>query len=240
MHKPIPALLALCFAACATTELRAQSAEPFGVIKVVAPKDDQPVIEWQKLMANVGAARRELEQCRSEPDHCNDAERRFVALTKEAAGLQGRARIELVNQRINGEIRYATDETQWGREDDWSLPIDAAKAGSLDTGRGDCEDYVLAKYMALHQAGVPDEELRMVLVRDNFTDQDHAVLAVRDGDAWLILDNRWNELAEDRELTLRFTPLFMVEKTGVSLLARTFRMSDGAFLAPRIRPAAGR
>jgi len=44
---------------------------------------------------------------------------------------------------------------------------DVNKEGSLNTGVGDCEDYVLAKYAALHQAGVPDENLRMVLVRDD-------------------------------------------------------------------------
>jgi predicted transglutaminase-like cysteine proteinase len=54
-----------------------------------------------------------------------------------------------------------------GVEDAWSLSIDVNKEGSLNTGVGDCDDYVLAKYAALHQAGMPDENLRMVLVRDN-------------------------------------------------------------------------
>jgi predicted transglutaminase-like cysteine proteinase len=49
-----------------------------------------------------------------------------------------------------------------GLEDAWSLPIDVNKEGSFNAGAGDCEDYVLAKYAALHQAGVPDENLRMV------------------------------------------------------------------------------
>jgi hypothetical protein len=59
---------------------------------------------------------------------------------------------------------------------------------------------VLAKYAALHQAGVPDENLRMVLVRDNAVRADHAVLAVRHDKRWLVLDNRWNKLFEDKEL----------------------------------------
>src|SRR5947207_13432906 len=101
---------------------------------------------------------RELAKCRTEPDRCNAAERRFESIVKD-----GRAKIEFVNERINGEIRYEPDTAQWGVEDAWSLPIDVNKEGSLNTGVGDCEDYVLAKYAALHQAGVPDENLRMVL-----------------------------------------------------------------------------
>ena len=159
---------------------------------------------------------------------------------KEAAGRQGRARIEFVNEWINGAIRYTSDQTQWGADDVWSLPIDANGEGSLNTGKGDCEDYAIAKYVALHQAGVPDAKLRMILVHDNVVDQDHAVLAVRDDGKWLILDSRWNKLIEDTELMRlnRFEPLYIVEKTGVSLLARRFRLSDPMFAAPRNAPAA--
>jgi predicted transglutaminase-like cysteine proteinase len=241
MHKPILALLALSFAASATTQSSAQPAEPFGLVKIVAPETDEPVVEWRKLMANLGAARHELELCQTEPDHCNDAEREFLTLIREAEALKGRARIELVNQRINGEIHYTTDEAQWGSEDVWSLPIDANKDGSLDTGRGDCEDYVIAKYWALNQAGVPDAELRAALVHDNFVNEDHAVLAVRADNKWLILDNRWSGLMEDKELVPRFKPLFLVDKTGVSLLVTQFRLSDRRFIAPRskVSTAAG-
>jgi predicted transglutaminase-like cysteine proteinase len=242
MHKPTAALIALSFAVCAATELRSQSSEPFGLIKIVAPEDGEIVVEWHKLVTNIAAARGELHRCQAQPDRCDDAERGFVALVKEAAGLQGRARIELVNQRINGEIHYTSDEKQWGTDDVWSLPIDPNRKGSLETGEGDCEDYALAKYMALHQSGVPETDLRMVLVHDAVVDQDHAVLAIRDDGKWLILDNRWNQPKEDKELT-SFRPLFIVETSGVSLLAERFRLSDRKFMAPHgaraVHPASG-
>jgi hypothetical protein len=95
---------------------------------------------------------------------------------------------------------------------------------------------VLAKYAALHQAGVPDEKLRMVLVRDNAVRADHAVLAVRHDRRWLILDNRWNKLFEDKELK-QFEPLFVVERKGVRLLSKMFRLSDGKTIAPSTNPA---
>ena len=94
---------------------------------------------------------------------------------------------------------------------------------------------MLAKYAALHQAGVPDENLRMVLVRDNAVHADHAVLAVRHDRRWLVLDNRWNKLFEDKELK-QFKPLFVVERDGVKLLYKRFRLSDGKIIAPGTSP----
>jgi hypothetical protein len=94
---------------------------------------------------------------------------------------------------------------------------------------------VLAKYAALLQAGVPDENLRMVLVRDNAVRVDHAVLAVRHDGRWLVLDNRWNKLLGDRELK-QFKPLFVVERDGVKLLYKRFRLNDGKFIAPGASP----
>ena len=94
---------------------------------------------------------------------------------------------------------------------------------------------VLAKYAALHQAGVLDEKLRMVLVRDNAVRADHAVLAVRHDRRWLILDNRWSKLFEDKELK-QFKPLFVVERDGVKLLYKRFRLSDGKIIAPGASP----
>jgi len=52
---------------------------------------------------------------------------------------------------------------------------------------------------------------------------------------WLILDNRWNKLFEDKELK-QFKPLFVVERNGVKLLSKMFRLSDGKIVAPGSSP----
>ena len=245
-RRELITLIGIAMAACsicAITELRASQDsdrdEPFDMAKLdiakfVAPKGPN-WREWRKIKANVEAEMRELAKCRAEPDHCDAAERRFETLVKQARSKDGLAKIAFVNERINGEIRYEPDKTQWGVEDAWSLPLEVNKEGSLNTGVGDCEDYVLAKYAVLHQAGIPDENLRMVLVRDNAVRVDHAVLAVRHGRQWLILDNRWNKLFEDKELK-QFKPLFVVERDGVKLLAKMFRLSDGKTIAPGANP----
>jgi predicted transglutaminase-like cysteine proteinase len=224
------AMLTLFFCICAVVELRAQSddGEPFGLVKIVAPEGPTKR-EWRKIMTNVKTEVRDLERCRAQPGQCKRAEQEFEAIIKEAKDQQGRARIAFVNERINGKIRYKSDKVESGVEDTWNLALAA-----LSKNVGDCEDYALAKYAALHQAGTPDADLRIVLVRDNAVRQDHAVLAVRHDKQWLILDNRWNTLYRDQELK-QFKPLFVVEKNGVSLLSKMFRLSDFNIIAPRPR-----
>jgi len=107
-----------------------------------------------------------------------------------------------------------------------------APLATLAAGRGDCEDYAIAKYAILRAAGVPAEDLRLLLVRDRAVSQDHAVLAVRDNGQWLILDNRHAALAETAMLP-HFAPLFVLDHTGVSLFASPY----AARPEPDVQPA---
>ena len=179
-------------------------------------------------MTNVKAELRDIKRCREQPDQCTQAVREFEAIVNDAKSQQGRAKIALVNERVNGKIRYKSDQVETGVEDTWNLAL-----AVLTKKVGDCEDYALAKYAALHQAGISDADLRIVLVHDNAVRVDHAVLAVRDDKQWLILDNRWNKLYTDKELR-QFKPLFVVERRGVSLLSKMFRLNDIA-IATRSR-----
>jgi hypothetical protein len=73
----------------------------------------------------------------------------------------------------------------------------------------------------LREAGFPKGDLRLVLVRNRAIRQDHAVLAARHDDGWLILDNRRTELMTDSEAS-SYTPLFAINHRGVQLFAAPF------------------
>jgi predicted transglutaminase-like cysteine proteinase len=148
-----------------------------------------------------------------------------VATIKEAAGLDRRARLQLVNERMNAAIRYTNDWTQWQQADVWSAPLDSEHKGSLESGIGDCEDYAIAKYVALRESGVPDSDLRILLVKDNAVHLDHAVLAARESDHWVVLDNRWSRLTDDTQLR-QFVPLFALNAEGVKLFAAPYAALD--------------
>jgi predicted transglutaminase-like cysteine proteinase len=85
-----------------------------------------------------------------------------------------------VNKWVNDSIKPITDLDQWGVVERWSYP---------DTGKGDCEDYVLLKRRMLMQAGWPREALLITVVRDKRGDG-HAVLTVKTDKGDFILDNQ--------------------------------------------------
>jgi predicted transglutaminase-like cysteine proteinase len=56
---------------------------------------------------------------------------------------------------------FARMVAQWGEVDVWSSPL-----VTFNTGAGDCEDYAIAKYVALQMTGISAEDLRIVVVLD--------------------------------------------------------------------------
>jgi predicted transglutaminase-like cysteine proteinase len=85
---------------------------------------------------------------------------------------------------------------------------------TLAIGGGDCEDYAIAKFVALQEAGVSADDLRIVILRDDLRDEDHAVVAARLDGHWLTLDNRHMVLVEDHDVR-RYRPIFLVDRDGV-------------------------
>lgn len=189
--------------------------EPFGLFSFRAPEG---ILwrKWRAAKADVSAELQQVEACRSDSSNCNDAARRFILIVDEVRSRSGSARIEAANRLINNAIRYTSDLSQHAAVDVWSAPL-----ASLNTGRGDCEDYAIAKYVVLREAGVPEHNLRILLVRDRRVREDHAVLTVRNGETWSVLDNRSSKLASDGEL-LHFTPLFALDSAGVNLFASPY------------------
>jgi hypothetical protein len=85
---------------------------------------------------------------------------------------------------------------------------------TFSSNAGDCEDYAIAKYVALQEIGIAEDDLRLVVIHDRDSNFDHAVAAVRYDGSWLILDNRTLDMRHDAELT-EFEPLFAIDREGV-------------------------
>jgi predicted transglutaminase-like cysteine proteinase len=110
---------------------------------------------------------------------CAHSGRRNTQITQEQMNEAIR-----VNSRVNGSVRQISDMEQYGREDVWALP----------TARGgDCEDIALLKMLELIQAGLPPERLLLATVLDR-NRQGHAVLVLRTGRGYYVLDNLTNEV----------------------------------------------
>jgi predicted transglutaminase-like cysteine proteinase len=193
--------------------------EPFGLFTFRAP-ENAIWRNWRRLEADMAEDRAVLDQCRSNAAGCPTNAAQFLRLINAVKSRSGRDRLVEVNRGVNQAIRYMSDYAQYGVMDRWSAPL-----ATFATGKGDCEDYAIAKYLALSEAGFPREDLRLVLGRDLTIRQDHAVLIARVDGHWLILDSRRSELIDDGAAR-NFTPMFAINHHGVQLFAAPYAKRD--------------
>jgi len=85
---------------------------------------------------------------------------RWQELLEEIAPLSEQEQLVQVNDFFHRNVRYQLDEHLYGVEDYWATPLE-----TLGHGRGDCEDWAIAKYISLRRLGIPDEKLRLIYVR---------------------------------------------------------------------------
>lgn len=189
--------------------------EPFGLFAFLAP-EGALWRKWRGLSSEIAGDDVVVARCRANADDCTPAARKFIAIVDAVKAQSGHARLEEVNRQINTSIRYVSDMAQHGEPDRWSAPLAA-----LAAGRGDCEDYAIAKYVILREAGYPLADLRFLLVRDKLARDDHAVLAARFEGRWLLLDNRFAAIPEDSRMH-NFVPLYVLDHEGVKRMAAPY------------------
>ena len=115
-----------------------------------------------------------------------------------------------INRAINLKIKPKSDLALYGTDDVWSSPL-----ATLAIGAGDCEDYAIAKFVALQEAGVSADDLRIVILRDDIRKEYHAVVAARLDGNWLVLDNRHMVMVEDQQMR-QYHPVFLSILTASS------------------------
>ena len=111
-----------------------------------------------------------------------------------ASGLTGKdevARLEAVNRYVNERVQFVDDQVQFGRADVW-----VSASETLRSGKGDCEDYAIAKMQMLRRAGFAERDLYVVIVRDLVRRADHAVLVARAEGRLFVLDNGTDKLLD--------------------------------------------
>jgi predicted transglutaminase-like cysteine proteinase len=116
-----------------------------------------------------------------------------------------------------------SDLALYGAEDVWSPPL-----VTLAKGAGDCEDYAIAKFVALQEAGVSADDLRIVILRDDIREEDHAVVAARLDGNWLMLDNLHMVMADDQQVRDYYRPVFLIDHDGVKRYLGTSPAPEGA------------
>jgi predicted transglutaminase-like cysteine proteinase len=140
---------------------------------------------------------------------------KLVETTANLVGTEDKLR--RVNEFFNRRIQFGEDQQIWGQSDYWATPME-----TLAKGKGDCEDFTIAKYFTLLNAGIPNEQLRLVYVKariggmSSTLQQAHMVLvwyATPDAEP-LVLDNL---IADIRSASRRpdLQPVFSFNSQGI-------------------------
>lgn len=131
----------------------------------------------------------------------------YAKLVQFLNGLKGKdklSQVKAVNGLIN-KAKYITDQDNWGQKDYWASP------GEFMARFGDCEDYAIAKFVALGLLGFRDAEMRVVAVKDLNLKVGHAILVVFvDGKTW-VLDNQIQQVVEAGQIR-HYQPVFSINK----------------------------
>jgi predicted transglutaminase-like cysteine proteinase len=186
------------------------SSEPFNLPTMIAPPGETPA-KWTELQSRILADEKALAVCLSNERSCSRAARRFMSIVEIGRKHEGRARLGWINRAVNLAIRPMSDWAQYGYSDYWASPLQ-----TLNSQAGDCEDYAIVKYVALRHLGIAPNDLRLTIVHDSVLQAEHAVLAVRYGQTWVILDNRTMAML-DAEQVRHYIPLFAMDDRGARI-----------------------
>ena len=138
--------------------------------------------------------------------------RRWGELKRFLAGKKSTELLFLVNALWN-QFRFAEDPQTWGESEYWAVPAEFACRA-----QGDCDDYVMAKYLTLRELGFPVDHMRLVVGkltrRATAPKEFHVVLRCQTEKGPFILENNRKVLLDDRTSLKRFKPVYSFnEKT---------------------------
>lgn len=131
---------------------------------------------------------------------------RWRSLLSETRNLPLPEQLVEVNHHYNN-TDYILDPINWGVPDYWAAPLEFAMRD------GDCEDYAIAKYIALRALGVPADSMRIVVLHDNNLGVIHSVLAVYDNNSIYVLDNQIEQVVKDRDIH-HYRPIYSINEQG--------------------------
>lgn len=134
-------------------------------------------------------------------------DRRWIKVSRGAVGARAAAyasavanrspleQLDAVNRYVNQRVAFVNDIQQYGVSDQW-----VAAGETLRRGRGDCEDFAIAKMQMLRRAGFAEKDLYLVILRDLARRADHAVLVVRAEGRLLVLDNGTSRIVDSASI----------------------------------------
>jgi predicted transglutaminase-like cysteine proteinase len=137
----------------------------------------------------------------------------WFQLIATAQSLSEEEKIKRINNFFNESLQFEADITVWQQSDYWATPLEF-----IGMGRGDCEDFSIAKYYSLRLTGVPVNKMRLIYVKANRGNgaEAHMVMAYYSTPTAdpIILDNLESEMRPASK-RMDLTPVFSFNSQGI-------------------------
>jgi predicted transglutaminase-like cysteine proteinase len=177
-------------------------AESLLATTLFARNDISAFTKWTGMLARFQAAGERCPPSPLMPCPAGD----WHAFLADLGGQDRMSQLTAVNTRINAAY-YVGDERNWGVPDYWATPFEFMARD------GDCEDYAIAKYLALKALGLDPAAMRIVIVDDLDLGQPHAVLTVDTGGHTLVLDNLTGQVV-DAAAVRHYRAIYSINESG--------------------------
>ena len=163
--------------------------------------------KWNRLVRQIESAEHSALECLPvAAGGCSTtAWHRFIDSLR---GLDRASQLDAVNRFFN-KAAYVSDNRNYGAGDYWATPRQLMSRG------GDCEDYAIAKYLALRDLGIATGDMRIVVLKDQENNVQHAILTVEDGGRILALDNQIARVTDTRRIHY-YRPLYAINESSWS------------------------
>lgn len=170
-------------------------------------QDVGPMPRWQKVVARFSEQEHAAAPACARSGRANCPSETWKRIVAELKPLPLRARVERVNEIFN-RVPYVSAQVNWHDIAYWETPYEFLARG------GQCQDYAIAKYLALRESGVPEQDLRFVVVHDNQMQLDHAITVVDVDGVSLALDNQMAAVIPAQSLQQRYSPYYALNDLG--------------------------
>ncbi|MEM7749497.1 MAG: transglutaminase-like cysteine peptidase [Pseudomonadota bacterium] len=169
-----------------------------------------------------------MEKCEADSSHCTHSVNNWLSGLERYRLLSPVAKLQAVNSYAHRVADYTTDSANYRSHDYWATPTEFLQ------GVGDCEDFAIFKYESLLRLGFAQEDVRLVIVKDDRRKLFHAVVAVQVSGRTYIMDSLRNQVVTDDHM-LKYRPLrsYSGNKSYMHIVTDAFQLRYLAEIASR-------
>ena len=184
--------------------------------------------KWKELSERLAKEQRQLEQCEMNSNGCSHTVNNWISALERYRLLSPVAKLQAVNSYAHRVADYTTDSANYRSHDYWATPSEFLR------GVGDCEDFAIFKYESLLRLGFAQEDVRLVIVKDDNRKLFHAVVAVQISGRTYIMDSLHNQVVTDDHM-LKYRPVrsYSGNKSYMHIVTDAFQIQYLADIASR-------